>query len=162
MHEKLSVRFSPESGRRSSWVRSWTVWTYFRDYFPIRLIKTHNLLPSNYIFGYHPHGILCFGAFCNFGTEATGFSKKFPGIKPSLATLAEKFRMPVLRDYLMSGGICPVNRNSIYYVLTHYGTGNAVIIVVGGAAESLHCTQGLNIVHLKNRRGFVRQALQKG
>ena len=73
--------------------------------FVLQLIKTHNLLPSrNYIFGYHPHGILCFGAFCNFGTEATGFSKKFPGIKPSLATLAGNFRMPVLRDYLMSGG----------------------------------------------------------
>lgn len=70
-----------------------------------QLIKTHNLLPSrNYIFGYHPHGIFCFGAFCNFGTEATGFSKKFPGIKPSLATLAGNFRLPVLRDYLMSGG----------------------------------------------------------
>lgn len=73
--------------------------------FVLQLIKTHNLLPNrNYIFGYHPHGIFCFGAFCNFGTEATGFSKKFPGIKPSLATLAGNFRLPVLRDYLMSGG----------------------------------------------------------
>ncbi|MGH0138014.1 UNVERIFIED_CONTAM: hypothetical protein FKN15_026995 [Acipenser sinensis] len=68
------------------------------------LIKTHTLLPSrNYIFGYHPHGIFCFGAFCNFGTEATGFSKKFPGICPHLATLAGNFRLPLLRDYLMSG-----------------------------------------------------------
>ncbi|TTS33147.1 Diacylglycerol O-acyltransferase 2 [Bagarius yarrelli] len=69
------------------------------------LIKTHNLPPNrNYIFGYHPHGIFCFGAFCNFSTEATGFSQKFPGIKPSLATLAGNFRLPLLRDYLMSGG----------------------------------------------------------
>ncbi|XP_018610569.1 diacylglycerol O-acyltransferase 2 [Scleropages formosus] len=152
-----------EGGRRSSWVRNWTVWTYFRDYFPIRLVKTHNLLPNrNYVFGYHPHGIFCFGAFCNFGTEATGFSKKFPGIKPSLATLAGNFRMPVLRDYLMSGGICPVNRNSIDYILSHSGTGNAVIIVVGGSAESLDCTPGMNVVTLKNRKGFVKLALQKG
>ncbi|KAF3841490.1 hypothetical protein F7725_007352 [Dissostichus mawsoni] len=142
---------------RSSWVRNWTVWTYFRDYFPVRLIKTHNLLPNrNYIFGYHPHGIFCFGAFCNFGTEATGFSKKFPGIKPSLATLAGNFRMPVLRDYLMSGGICPVNKNSIEYLLSRNGTGNAVVIVVGGAAESLQCAPGVNSVTLKNRKGFVR------
>lgn len=74
----------------------------------LQLIKTHNLLPNrNYILGYHPHGIFCFGAFCNFGTEATGFSKKFPGIRPSLATLAGNFRLPVLRDYLMSGGKGP-------------------------------------------------------
>uniref|UniRef100_A0A8P4KQS1 Acyltransferase n=1 Tax=Dicentrarchus labrax TaxID=13489 RepID=A0A8P4KQS1_DICLA len=128
-----------QGGRRSSWVRSWTVWTYFRDHFPIRLIKTHNLLP-----------------------KATGFSKKFPGIKPSLATLAGNFRLPVLRDYLMSGGICPVNRNSIDYLLSRNGTGNAVVIVVGGAAESLQCAPGMNSVTLKNRKGFVRLALQKG
>ncbi|XP_024121882.1 diacylglycerol O-acyltransferase 2 [Oryzias melastigma] len=152
-----------QGGRRSSWVRNWTVWRYFRDYFPVKLIKTHDLLPSrNYIFGYHPHGIFCFGAFCNFGTEATGFSKKFPGIKPSLATLAGNFRLPVLRDYLMSGGICPVNRNSIDYLLSCNGTGNAVVIVVGGAAESLHCAPGMNCVTLRNRKGFVRLALQKG
>ncbi|KAJ7996739.1 hypothetical protein DPEC_G00240150 [Dallia pectoralis] len=152
-----------QGGRRSTWVRNWTVWTYFRDFFPIRLIKTHNLLPSrNYIFGYHPHGIFAFGAFCNFGTEATRFSEKFPGIRPSLATLEGNFKMPVFREYLMSGGICPVNRNSIDYLLSQNGTGNAVVIVVGGAAESLNCAPGINCVTLKNRKGFVRLALQKG
>nr|XP_020477710.1 diacylglycerol O-acyltransferase 2 [Monopterus albus] len=152
-----------QGGRRSSWVRSWAIWTYFRDYFPIRLIKTHDLPPNrNYIFGFHPHGIFCFGAFCNFGTEATGFSKKFPGIKPSLATLEGNFRFPLLRDYLMSGGICPVNKNSIDYLLSHNETGNAVVIVVGGAAETLHCSPGMNRVTLKNRKGFVRLALKKG
>ena len=47
------------------------------------------------------------GAFCNFSTEATEVSKKFPGIRPYLATLAGNFRMPVLREYLMSGGENP-------------------------------------------------------
>lgn len=71
-------------------------------------MKTHNLLTTrNYIFGYHPHGIMGLGAFCNFSTEATEVSKKFPGIRPYLATLAGNFRMPVLREYLMSGGEGP-------------------------------------------------------
>ena len=71
-------------------------------------MKTHNLLTSrNYIFGYHPHGIMGLGAFCNFSTEATEVSKKVPGIRPDLATLAGNFRMPVLREYLMSGGENP-------------------------------------------------------
>ncbi|XP_029458009.1 diacylglycerol O-acyltransferase 2 isoform X1 [Rhinatrema bivittatum] len=152
-----------KGGRRSKWVRNWAVWRYYRDYFPIRLVKTHNLLPSrNYIFGYHPHGIMCLGAFCNFATEATGVSKKFPGIRIHLATLAGNFRIPVLRDYLMSGGICPVNRDSIDYILSRNGAGNAVIIVVGGAAESLDCKPGKNSVTLKNRKGFVKLALQHG
>lgn len=34
-------------GRRSSWVRSWTVWTYFRDYFPIRVSETASFLGQN-------------------------------------------------------------------------------------------------------------------
>lgn len=59
-------------------------------------------------------------------------------------------------------GICPVNKNSIDYLLSCNGTGNAVVIVVGGASESLQCAPGLNTVTLKNRKGFVRLALQRG
>uniref|UniRef100_A0A287AC56 Acyltransferase n=1 Tax=Sus scrofa TaxID=9823 RepID=A0A287AC56_PIG len=152
-----------KGGRRSQWVRNWAVWRYFRDYFPIQLVKTHNLLTTrNYIFGYHPHGIMGLGAFCNFSTEATEVSKKFPGIKPYLATLAGNFRMPVLREYLMSGGICPVNRDTIDYLLSKNGSGNAIIIVVGGAAESLSSMPGKNAVTLRNRKGFVKLALRHG
>ncbi|XP_060091330.1 diacylglycerol O-acyltransferase 2-like [Heteronotia binoei] len=152
-----------KGGRRSQWVRNWAMWRYFRDYFPIRLFKTHNLLTTrNYILGYHPHGIFGLGAFCNFSTEATGVGQKFPGIRLHLATLAGNFRLPILRDYLMSGGICPVNRDSIDYILSKKGTGNAVVIVVGGAAESLNCVPGKNSVTLKNRKGFVRLALRHG
>ncbi|XP_070710968.1 2-acylglycerol O-acyltransferase 1 isoform X2 [Pempheris klunzingeri] len=46
-------------GRRSRWVRSWTVWSYFRDYFPLELVKTVDLDPKrNYVFGFHPHGLV--------------------------------------------------------------------------------------------------------
>ncbi|KAK3734357.1 hypothetical protein QZH41_016661, partial [Actinostola sp. cb2023] len=79
-------------GRRSKFMRRLKVWQYFRDYFPISLIKTAELDPQrNYIFGYHPHGILCAGAFCNFATEATNFSEIFPGVTPHLLPLMGKF-----------------------------------------------------------------------
>ncbi|XP_074863888.1 diacylglycerol O-acyltransferase 2-like [Carettochelys insculpta] len=152
-----------QGGRRSAWVRNWPIWNHFRDYFPVQLVKTHSLLPShNYIIGAHPHGILCVGAFCNFITESTGFSEKFPGIRPFLATLAGNFRLPVFREYLMSGGLCPVTRRAIGYQLSRNGSGNAVAIVIGGAAESLSCQPGLTTLILKNRKGFVRMALQHG
>ncbi|KAM4697050.1 diacylglycerol O-acyltransferase 2-like [Rhinophrynus dorsalis] len=155
---------TPETGgRRSSWVRNWSVWNYFRDYFPIQLVKTHNLPPGrNYIIGSHPHGILCIGAFCNFSTESTGFSQKFPGIRPCLATLAGNFKLPILREYMMSGGLCPVNRKAIGYLLSQSGRGNAVVIVVGGAAESLSCQPGVTNLILSRRKGFVRLALEHG
>uniref|UniRef100_A0A287BNP9 Acyltransferase n=1 Tax=Sus scrofa TaxID=9823 RepID=A0A287BNP9_PIG len=136
-----------KGGRRSQWVRNWAVWRYFRDYFPIQLVKTHNLLTTrNYI----------------FGTEATEVSKKFPGIKPYLATLAGNFRMPVLSPSLSPPGICPVNRDTIDYLLSKNGSGNAIIIVVGGAAESLSSMPGKNAVTLRNRKGFVKLALRHG
>ncbi|XP_069842687.1 diacylglycerol O-acyltransferase 2-like [Dendropsophus ebraccatus] len=155
---------TPETGgRRSEWVRSWSMWNYFRDYFPIQLVKTHNLPAGrNYIIGSHPHGILCIGAFCNFVTESTGFSQKFPGIRPHLATLAGNFKLPILREYLMSGGLCPVNRKSLEYTLSQKGRGNAVVIVVGGAAESLSCQPGVTTLILSRRQGFVRLALEHG
>lgn len=92
-------------GRRSDWARRWKLWRYFRDYFPISLVKTADLDPKkNYIFGYHPHGIMSAGAFCNFATEATDFSKTFPGIRPYLSILSGQFVFPFHRDYFMWSG----------------------------------------------------------
>uniref|UniRef100_A0A8B9PRW4 Acyltransferase n=1 Tax=Apteryx owenii TaxID=8824 RepID=A0A8B9PRW4_APTOW len=155
---------TPEKGgRRLACLRKWRVWKHFRDYFPVQLVKTHDLSPShNYIIGSHPHGILCVGAFCNFITGSTGFLEMFPGIRPFLTTLAGNFRLPVFREYLMSGGLCPVTRQAIGYLLSKNGTGNAVAIVIGGAAESLSCRPGVTTLILKNRKGFVRMALQHG
>ncbi|XP_043933106.1 2-acylglycerol O-acyltransferase 3 isoform X2 [Protopterus annectens] len=152
-----------QGGRRFDWVRRWAVWKHHRDYFPIKMVKTVDLSPErNYVFGYHPHGIICAGAFSCFSTEATDFTTYFPGIRPCLATLAGLFRLPVYRDYIMSAGMCPVSKPSLQYLLSRNGTGNAVVIVVGGAAESLNCSPGQHQVTLKNRKGFVRLALENG
>ncbi|XP_075438056.1 diacylglycerol O-acyltransferase 2-like [Ascaphus truei] len=152
-----------QGGRRVEWVRRWTVWSYFRDYFPIKLVKTSPLSPDkNYILGCHPHGIMSAGPFCNFSTEAGGFSVLYPGVRPVLAILAGVFRLPVYRDYLMSAGLSPVSRHSLEFLLSQCGSGNAVVIVVGGAAESLQSAPGEHAVTLSCRRGFVRLALQYG
>ncbi|CAO2613707.1 Diacylglycerol O-acyltransferase 2 [Lemmus lemmus] len=154
----------PRQGvRTSQFFRRWTIWKYMRDYFPANLIKTAELDPSrNYIAGFHPHGVLAAGAFLNLCTESTGFSSLFPGIRSYLMTLTLWFRAPFLRDYIMSAGICPVNRDTIDYLLSKNGSGNAIIIVVGGAAESLSSMPGKNAVTLRNRKGFVKLALRHG
>ncbi|KAE8604398.1 hypothetical protein XENTR_v10014697 [Xenopus tropicalis] len=141
----------------------WTIWKHFRDYFPVRLHKTAELDPQqNYILGYHPHGIMSIGAFCNFGTDSTEFSQLFPGLKTYLTTLAGNFKVPFYRDYLLAAGMCSVTHSSIDYLLSHHGTGNAVVIVVGGSAEALHCNRQSHILTLKNRKGFVKKALIHG
>ncbi|GAB1303001.1 Diacylglycerol O-acyltransferase 2-like protein 6 [Apodemus speciosus] len=134
-----------KDGRRSAWVRNWTLWKYFQSYFPVKLVKTHDLSPKhNYIILCHPHGILSYGAFINF------------------ATLEGIFWIPFVRDYVMSMGICPVSESALMYKLTQQGSGNAVVIVPGGASESLLCRPGVSTVLLNKRKGFVKLALKTG
>ncbi|XP_054430182.1 diacylglycerol O-acyltransferase 2-like protein 6 [Pteronotus mesoamericanus] len=150
-------------GRRFAWVRKWTIWKYFRNYFPIKLVKTHDLSPKhNYIIANHPHGIVSYGVFINFATEATGFARIFPGITPSLGTLEGIFWIPIVRDYVMSFGVCPVSKSALKYVLTQKGSGNAVVIVVGGATEALMSQPGISTIFLRQRKGFVKMALKTG
>ncbi|KAI7853751.1 diacylglycerol acyltransferase [Circinella umbellata] len=152
---------APENGgRRYDWPRRWTIWKYFVDYFPIKLIKEHDLDPTgNYVFGYHPHGIISMGAFANFATEATGFSEKFPGIVPNLLTLASNFRLPLYRDLILSLGIASVSRHSCESILSS-GPGRSIVIVIGGAAESLSARPGIADLTLKRRLGFIRLAIK--
>uniref|UniRef100_T1IZR7 diacylglycerol O-acyltransferase n=1 Tax=Strigamia maritima TaxID=126957 RepID=T1IZR7_STRMM len=146
-----------------NWMRNATVWKYMKDYFPVRTIKTAELDPNkNYVCGYHPHGILCVGAFTSFATEATGFKHIFPKIKPFLLTLTGQFWFPFYRDLIMSTGSCAVSKESIKWLLTNEGKGNMVIIVIGGAAEALDAHPGMVKLTLRRRKGFVRLAIQNG
>ncbi|XP_068918475.1 acyl-CoA wax alcohol acyltransferase 2 [Petaurus breviceps papuanus] len=156
-------RTPQQGGRRSDWVRGWCLWKQYRDYFPLKMVKTHDLSPrNNYIIATHPHGLMAHSAFCHFATEASGFSRIFPGITPYLLTLGAFFWVPILREYVMSSGTCSVSEASMNYLLTGNGSGNAVVVVVGGLAECCYGRPGFSTLVLKNRKGFVRMALQHG
>ncbi|KAG8509802.1 2-acylglycerol O-acyltransferase 3 [Galemys pyrenaicus] len=128
-----------------------------------KLVKTAELPPDqNYVLGAHPHGVMSTGIACNFCTECNDFSRQFPGLRCSTATLAGLFQLPVYRDYLMSLGLCPVNRQSLDFILSQPQRGQAVVILVGGAHESLYAAPGEHCLTLRNRKGFVRLALTHG
>lgn len=55
-----------------------------------------------------------------------------------------------------------MSKMALEYLLTAKGSGNAVTIVVGGAAEALLCRPGASTLHLKRRKGFVKMALKTG
>jgi len=83
----------------------------FVKYFPIEVEKMADLDPSkNYIFGYHPHGIIGMGAQGVFATDATRFSKLFPGIMPRLLTLDLNFRIPFFSLLLGAQGVCSASK----------------------------------------------------
>lgn len=163
----LGDRNTAESGgRRSEWVRKWQMWKNYAAYFPINLVKEKDFDPKfNYIVGSHPHGILCSGAFCNFATEGTNVSKVFPNIQFSLTTLSAQFVLPFYREFFLSSGAITASRKGISHVLRQHSEGGAaVVIIVGGAPESLdtHPNQEQIILILKPRKGFIRLALQHG
>lgn len=101
----LDRKASKRGGHPSKWFRKAALWRVGAQYFPMNLVKTTDLDPKrNYIFGYHPHGIASMGALFNFGTDATGFDEKFPGIKMHICTLLSNFFIPFRREYIMALG----------------------------------------------------------
>ncbi|CAO3633044.1 unnamed protein product [Cunninghamella echinulata] len=131
------------------------------EYFPIQIIKEKDLNPqSRYIFGYHPHGILSFGAVSMFATEGSGFSSLFPGITPHLMVLPTLFKLPFYRDLLLSMGFCSVSKKSCEYVLSST-PGSSITIVVGGAQEAMNAFPGTNDIILEKRLGFVKLAIEQ-
>lgn len=161
------------SGARGSW------WRRYCDFFPITLVKTAELPPSGkYVFGYHPHGIIsigAFGCFATYGpqtidltlgeqharTDRRGFDSVFPGINVRLLTLALNFYVPFAREYILSLGCCNASKAAFRRILAR-GPGNGIVIVPGGAEESLHVEPGAIALVLGKRKGFVREALLAG
>ncbi|TKR72636.1 hypothetical protein L596_020053 [Steinernema carpocapsae] len=155
---------TPAKGSRpSEWVRNWTFWKRFANYFPVKIVKTAEISPEhNYIFGSHPHGVISCGINAAVGTEGAGFSKTFPGIIPSLCTLNMNFLTPVMRLLITSLGYISVAKESIEYQLKRDTHGRAVVIVLGGAEEALDAHHDNFTLTLKSRKGFVKLALENG
>jgi 2-acylglycerol O-acyltransferase 2 len=128
----------------------------------VRLHKSCDLDPrGNYLFGYHPHGVIGVGALITFATNATGFEQAFPGLDLRLLTLAINFMFPFTREVLMALGINSVTKASVQRNLTR-APGASVAIVVGGAAEALDARPGWAVLTLARRKGFVKMALKTG
>jgi len=144
------------------WVRGFTLWRWYRDYFPIRLVKTSNLDPSrNYLICCHPHGILCFGASCCFGSESCDFSLKFPGVTPHLTTIEGNLWMPMFRELFLCVGTVSSSRKSLNHLLSRPG-GAAPVLLLGGVPEMDNWKDDEVRLFLKKRRGFVKMALKHG
>ncbi|CAG5107847.1 Similar to mogat2-a: 2-acylglycerol O-acyltransferase 2-A (Xenopus laevis) [Cotesia congregata] len=149
-------------GGRALW------WYYYRDYFPIKLHKTVDLEPSkNYLFCAYPHGILASGAFAAFATNILEFEKLFPGLESKMLTLTQHFMVPFFREFAYCCGACSSSAESIENLLSYKTTSpedfnNAVILIVGGAAEALNCKPSTYRIIYNKRKGFIRMALKTG
>ncbi|CAB04533.1 Acyltransferase [Caenorhabditis elegans] len=160
----LYDRESPRrGGYRDNWFRNLSLHKWFAEYFPVKLHKTAELDPNqNYLFGYHPHGILGVGAWSCFGFDACNVKQVFKGIRFNICTLPGNFTAMFRREILLSIGMIESSKESIEHVLNSEEKGRAVVIVVGGAAEALEAHPGKHTLTLANRKGFVREAVKTG
>ncbi|GMT35702.1 hypothetical protein PFISCL1PPCAC_26999, partial [Pristionchus fissidentatus] len=138
-------------------------WGTIRDYFSHQIIKTAELPPDrNYIIGSHPHGILAVAGTLTFAGKVSGFNELFPGLEQCITTLGGQFRWPYRRETMMFIGVNSCSSNSIDYLLKNPGYGRAIGIVIGGLSESLMSRPGRYDLKIKNRKGFIREAIVHG
>jgi 2-acylglycerol O-acyltransferase 2 len=132
-------------------------------YFPVTLIKTVELkadtASSPYIFLYHPHGVIGMGVTAALNTNGCNFDQKFPGIQRHGVTLNAAFLCPIFREYLIAIGFLHADKETLTRVLK---SKRSIVLVPGGAAESLYAAPGTFRLVTKRRTGFIRLALETG
>jgi len=145
----------------TGWLRRLSAWRLASRYVPTSLIRTAPLDPEAgpYIFVIHPHGIIGVAGMTHFGTEATGFSEKFPGVPVHLLGHSAIFRMPFFREWCLLHGHGTVAKPCCLKLLRR---GHSIALAPGGAKESLECAPGSMRLILNNRKGFVRLAVETG
>ncbi|XQJ27633.1 diacylglycerol acyltransferase, putative [Leishmania guyanensis] len=141
-------------------------WRHYCDYFPVRLIipkPVRRLFDreGNYFFVYHPHGIHSFGAIINFGLDQNDASKMLNGITIHLQTLGINLYIPLWRQLAIWAGCGDASASCIRKTLRS-GPGQSIMLVVGGAEESLMAKPNRNDLLLFKRKGFIKIALQEG
>ncbi|KAJ3250799.1 diacylglycerol O-acyltransferase 1 [Boothiomyces macroporosus] len=139
-------------------------WKGFAGYFPAKLVKTADLDPTKkYLFGFHPHGLYGISLFaCCYNQDQWLQQSMFPGIDLLVCTLPANFYIPFWRDWLLSVGVGNSSAESIRYRINNGDPGTGMVIAVGGQEEFRHMKPGTLDLVLKNRKGFVKIAIQTG
>jgi hypothetical protein len=148
-----------KGGRPVRWYQNLSVWNYFRDYFPAKLIVTKKLNPKKkYVMCLHPHGIIGMSYWPTLFMGCENAKQRL-GIDFRICTVSVSFLIPIWREIVMAFGFIDAGKNSFNYVLEN---GLSVCVVVGGAREALLAKPGKISLTLKRRKGFVKYALQHG
>lgn len=133
-------------------------------YYPLNLIKTSKLDPSEgpFLFCNHPHGVIGVGTMATFGAYANNFEQAFPELdqaKMHLLGLKPIFQIPFFREWVLMHGHATPGRKTMLRLL---GKGHHLALNTGGAREALDAHPFTFRLVLKERRGFVRVAMESG
>lgn len=70
------------------WFRNYPGFSWLAQYFDSQLVKTQDLdATQQYIFCYHPHGIIGIGSNTMLATNGVDFEQQFPGVSRTYCVL---------------------------------------------------------------------------
>jgi 2-acylglycerol O-acyltransferase 2 len=96
----------------------------------------------------------------NFTTESNAISTLIPGIRIHPMALDGVLKVPFWREFMLAHGIVSVAKETCDYLLSKKGC--SILIMPGGARESLDARPWTLDLTLRKRLGFVRLALTHG
>jgi 2-acylglycerol O-acyltransferase 2 len=158
--EVLDRKTPFQGGRPFLWLRNLPIWKHATRYFPAELhVPEGGYDPTKrQIFALHPHGVISVAAIANFIWNANDGVRRL-GVDYRVATVSFNFLLPFWRELIMGMGFVVASRPSIRWLLDH---GKSVMIVIGGAAETLYSNPGSAELVLRRRKGFIELALETG
>ncbi|XP_040571327.1 2-acylglycerol O-acyltransferase 1 isoform X2 [Lepeophtheirus salmonis] len=145
-------------------VRNWQIWKYFKDYFPVQVIKTADLDSNKgYLLGSHPHGFMASGVFAAFATNDKDLKEIYPNIKSRVISTSNFFIIPFIRELITSCGYISCSKSSMEIALRN-GKGLIHILIVGGAMEAMDLGDHKDVLklYLDKRKGFIKMAIRTG
>jgi hypothetical protein len=77
-------------------------------------------------------------------------------IQRKAVTLNATFLTPIFREWILANGFISANKSTLRRTLET----KSIVLVPGGAAEALHTQRNTMKLHLRNRKGFVRLAME--
>eukprot|EP00878_Enallax_costatus_P005253 GHUV01005520.1.p1 GENE.GHUV01005520.1~~GHUV01005520.1.p1 ORF type:complete len:330 (+),score=53.00 GHUV01005520.1:324-1313(+) len=132
-----------------------------KDYFPVTVITEEEAAFSRdktYVVGLEPHSALPTAIPTVFGLQSDMLPEALRGRTHGLAS-SVCFQVPLARHVYWWNGIRPITRQWFRKLLQH---GRCVVLVPGGVQECLYMQKGSETAFLRNRKGFIRIAMQNG
>lgn len=150
-----------KTGKGKPWdvVRASSLWGLTNKFLRTRIIREQELDPEKqYIFGFHPHGILVLSRLAICGGN---FEFLFPKISYRILGASAMFYIPLGREFCLWMAGVDASRSTSEKVLKE---GNSIIVYPGGTREIFRTdphSKETQLV-LQSRLGFIKLAMRHG
>lgn len=118
-------------------------------------VQQANVERKKFILAMQPHGIVSFCSLCHWVNSP----EELKSVRTAVASVLLK--TPILKNVMGIYGLTPATNSNVRRVLQNgIGTKGSLVLYIGGIAEMFKSSQKEERLYLKNRKGFVKIALQ--